>query len=179
MNAASQNEEKFIALYRRMVDEVYQYVSQRIGFDSTTAEDITQDIFLDVYRGMNGFKGLCSERTWIFRIAQNKLCDYYRRQYRQTAQTVVIDDELAEQLDDDTQNVVQAMETAADSRIIRQLLDSLPGHYRAVLLLKYCGGKSTKQIAKIAGKSPKSIESELHRAKSAFIKAYHANHPLR
>ena len=173
MNGAyNQKEEKFILLYQNTVDEVYQYVFLRVGFDVSTAEDITQDIFLDVLKGLNGFKGLCSERTWIFRIAKNKLYDFYRKQYNQKTIVVEIDDRIAEQIDDQAQNVEQWLELAFESQAVIDCLNSLPHHYKTTLLLKYIDGKSIKQIADIAGKSPKAIESLLQRAKTAFIVRY-------
>ena len=68
-----EREQKFISVYHSYVSEIYQYVYLRTGMKKALAEDITQDIFMDVYRGMSGFKGLSSERTWIFKIARNKL----------------------------------------------------------------------------------------------------------
>ena len=73
------------------------------------AEDITQDIFMDVYRGMSGFKGLSSERTWIFKIARNKLNDFYRKQYRSKFEMVELDTILYEQLEDPTQDIQELM----------------------------------------------------------------------
>jgi len=99
MNMAENlKEEKFISLYRAFVNEIYQYVFLRTGLDAALAEDITQDIFLDAFKGMGGFKGLCSNRTWIFRIARNKLYDFYRKQYRQKIELVGINDPLTEHL---------------------------------------------------------------------------------
>ena len=76
-----EREQKFISVYHSYVSEIYQYVYLRTGMNKALAEDITQDIFVDVYRGMSAFKGLSSERTWVFKIARNKLNDFYRKQY--------------------------------------------------------------------------------------------------
>jgi RNA polymerase sigma-70 factor (ECF subfamily) len=83
-----EREQKFISMYRSYVDEVYQYVFLRSGLNQVLAEDLTQEIFLDVYRGFSVFKGLCSERTWIFKIAKNKMNDLYRKQYRAKPESV-------------------------------------------------------------------------------------------
>lgn len=50
-----------------------------------------ENIFMDVYRGISGFKGLTSERTWIFKIARNKLNDFYQKQYSPKFEVVEID----------------------------------------------------------------------------------------
>ncbi len=63
-------EEQFRLLYEAYSKEIYQYVFIRTGLEVTRAEDITQDIFLEVFRSLERFKGLCSERTWIFKLTK-------------------------------------------------------------------------------------------------------------
>lgn len=173
MNVAeNRKEEKFISLYRAYINEIYQYVFLRTGLDVSLAEDITQDIFLDVYRGLGDFKGLCSNRTWIFRIARNKLFDFYRKQYRQKIEFIGIDDPLTEGLSDPEQDTEKLMESALESQVVCDCLNRIPEHYRIMLMLKYVDGKSIKQIAELTDKSSKAIESLLQRSKNAFIREY-------
>ena len=113
--AENLKEEKFIALYRTYVNEIYRYIFLRTGLDAARAEDITQDIFLDVLIGLGRFKGLCTYRTWIFKIARNKLHDFYRKQYRQRTETVDINDALTEGLSD-PQDIEKVVESALESR---------------------------------------------------------------
>jgi len=136
------------------------------------AEDITQDIFMDVYRGISGFKGLSSERTWIFKIARNKLNDFYRKQYSPKFEVVEIDDYMTEYLDDPSQDIQELMIKSFEREKVRACLNGLPEQYRIVLVLKYIDEKTVKEIAAIVEKSPKAIESILQRAKNAFIKSY-------
>jgi len=170
--AENRKEEKFISLYRAFVNEIYRYVFLRTGLDAALAEDITQDIFLDVFKGMGGFKGLCSNRTWIFRIAKNKLFDFYRKQYRQKIEFVDINNPLTEGLSDPGQDTEKLMESALESQMVCDCLNRIPVHYRITLMLKYIDGKSIKQIAELTNKSLKAIESLLQRSKNAFIKEY-------
>lgn len=173
MNMAEiRKEEKFISLYQAFVNEIYRYVFLRTGMDTALAEDMTQEIFLDIFKGMDGFKGLCSNRTWIFRIAKNKLFDFYRRQYRQKINLVDIDSPLTEELSDSGQDIEKTVETALESQMVCDCLNRIPGHYRIMLILKYVDGKSVKQIAELTDKSTKAIESLLQRAKNSFIKEY-------
>lgn len=162
-------EQKFIAVYHSYVDEVYRFIYARSGFDAALAEDVTQDIFLDVFKGLDRFKGFSSERTWIFRIAQNKLNDFYRRQYRR-GESLVIDD--AAQLADFEQTPEKLTEKIFERRLVQACLDCLPLHYRMLLLMKYGDGKSVKEIAAMIGKTAKATESMLQRAKGAFRKEY-------
>jgi RNA polymerase sigma-70 factor (ECF subfamily) len=170
--AENRKEEKFISLYRAFVDEIYRYVFLRTGLDTALAEDMTQEIFLDVFKGMNEFKGLCSERTWVFKIAKNKLFDFYRKQYSQKVELVDIDSPFIDCLIDPEQDTEKLMESALESQMVCDCLNRVLRHYRITLMLKYVDGKSVKQIAELADKSPKAIESLLQRSKNAFIKEY-------
>ncbi|NLU31597.1 MAG: RNA polymerase sigma factor [Clostridiaceae bacterium] len=170
--AENRREEKFISLYENFVDEICRYVFLRTGLDAGLAEDITQDIFLDVYKCMDEFKGLCSNRTWVFRIARNKLVDFYRKQYSQKVELVDINDPLTGNLSIPEQDTESIIESALESRMVCDCLNRIPEHYRITLILKYVDGKSVKQIAELADKSAKAIESILQRAKTAFIKEY-------
>ena len=89
-------EQRFIAVYHEYISEIYQYVYLRTGFNQVTAEDITQEIFVAVYKGFSKFKGFCSMRTWIFKIAKNKVCDYYREQYSPKFEIIETDDYMAD-----------------------------------------------------------------------------------
>ncbi len=168
----NEKEERFILLYKTYIDEVYQFIFMRTGFRSAVAEDISQDIFLDVFRGLNQFRGLCSERTWVFRIARNKLNDYYRKQYGQKFDTCDIDH--ADQISDPLQNLDLKIVKSIENQEIRQCLNKLETHYRMILLMKYVDKRSVKEIAKTIDKTPKAIESMLQRAKGAFMKEYKA-----
>jgi len=168
----NRKEEKFISLYKAFVGEIYSYVFLRTGLDTALAEDMTQEIFLDVFRGLNGFKGLCSDRTWVYKITKNKLFDFYRKQYGKKAELVEIDGIPMECLIDPGQDAEKLMESALESKMVGDCLSSISGHYRIMLILKYVDGKSIKQIAELMDKSPKAVESMLQRSKNAFIKEY-------
>lgn len=133
---------------------------------------LTQDIFLEVYKGINGFRGLCSERTWVFKIAKNRLFDFYRKQYSQPSDTIPIDGNLIEQISDYNQDLEEYLQTTYESQRVRECLRQLPQQYKIVLLLKYIEEKRVKETAQILDKSPKSVESMLQRARGAFINLY-------
>jgi RNA polymerase sigma-70 factor (ECF subfamily) len=168
----NEQENKFIQTYRLYVDEIYQYVYLRTGMNKALAEDITQEIFVDVFKGMSSFKGLSSERTWIYKITKNRLNDFYRKQYRSKFEMVELDTILYEQLEDPTQDIQELMIKSFKREKVQHCLDDLLEQYKIVLVLKYIDEKSVKDIASILGKSPKAIESILQRAKNAFVKSY-------
>lgn len=173
--AENRKEEKFISLYTSLVDEIYRYVFLRTGLNTALAEDMTQDVFVEVYKGLDGFRGLSSERTWVFKIAKNKLCDYYRKQYSQKFEFVDIDDTIAGSLSDPNQDTEKLMVSALESKTVCDCLSRIPNHYRITLMLKYVECKSVNQIAELVNKSPKAIESILQRSKKAFLKEYQSS----
>lgn len=166
------SEERFKKIYTQYVDEIYQYIFLRTGLNTVVAEDLTQDVFLVVFKGLKQFKGLSSERTWVFKITKNKVNDFYRKQYRQCLEPVHIEDALAIQISDPKQDMDVFMEKTFKSEAIIGCLNQLPEHYRLILLMKYIDGRSVKEIATITNKSAKAIENILLRAKAGFIKAY-------
>lgn len=168
----NEQENKFIQIYRQYVDEIYQYVFLRTGMSKVLAEDMTQEIFVDVFKGISSFRRLSSERTWIYKIAQNKLNDFYRKQYRSKFEMINFDTIQYEQFEDPSQDIQELMIKSFEREKVQSCLDGLLEQYKIVLILKYIDEKRVKDIASILGKSPKAIESILQRAKNAFMKAY-------
>ncbi|HKM34245.1 MAG TPA: RNA polymerase sigma factor [Lachnospiraceae bacterium] len=167
-----EKDQKFISIYKAHVDEVYSFIYLRTGLNQTTAEDLTEEIFVEAYKALSGFRGQSSERTWIFSIARNLLNDFYRKQYRSQMEIACLDDEIYENLPDDSQDVQEMQIKALEKENIRTCLSQLPKQYEIILTLKYMDDKSVKEIAEILEKSPKAIESLLYRAKAAFVKKY-------
>lgn len=172
MAKQTETEHRFVKLYETYIDEVYQFVYLHIGFDRDMTQDLTQEIFLAVFSGMNSFHALCSERTWIFKIARNKLYDYYRKQYIRKEDIIDFEESLSDTICDPKQDIEKFMECRFIGEQVKKTLQSLSQSYRILLILKYTEGKKVKEIAEILGKSPKSIESMIQRARVAFIKAY-------
>jgi RNA polymerase sigma-70 factor (ECF subfamily) len=168
----SEREQRFVKVYETYLGEVYRYVYIRTGLLTAVAEDITQEIFLDVFRGFDRFKGLCSEKTWVMRIARNKVYDFYRKKSRKCFEFLELDGDTAFEIPDRRQDIEALLDGEADKMMVLACLRSLPEHYKMVLLLKYVDGKSVKEIAAITDKTCKSIDNILQRAKHAFIKQY-------
>ena len=168
----TERDKKFISVYQAHVDEIYQFVYLRTGANKSIAEDLTQEIFLEVYKGLSRFKGLSSERTWVFRIAKNRLNDFYRKHYRSMFESVCIDDVLDDQFVDTGQDMQENQIKLFEQETVRASLSALAKQYEIILTLKYMDERNTKEIALLLGKSPKAIESLLRRAKDAFMESY-------
>lgn len=166
------NCERFLTIYQAYADGIHAYLLSRSGLEPQTAEDLTQETFVAVYQGLNHFRGLCSVRTWVYRIAKNKLTDFYRGRYKKAMEGMSLDDERSADISDERTDMDRLLANLHESRRVAQSMRALPEHYRMTLALKYMEELSVREIARLAQKDEKSVENTLRRAKAAFAKRY-------
>ncbi|MEA5067062.1 MAG: RNA polymerase sigma factor [Eubacteriales bacterium] len=164
--------ERFLTIYQAYVDEIYAYLLSRSGLEPQTAEDLTQETFVAVFQGLNRFRGLCSVRTWVYRIAKNKLTDFYRGRYKKAMESMSLDDERAADFSAGQADMDCLLLNLHESRRVADSMRALPEHYRLTLVLKYVEELSVREIARLAQKNEKSVENTLRRAKAAFARRY-------
>lgn len=128
------------------------------------AEELTQDTFMSCLKHLPLFRGESSIWTWMLRIAGHEVADYYRKVYAKKAIQVLPFDEFLL-----SPPVTDAHETAQK---VKEALLAIRVDYQELLLLKYVDKKQVEQIAAETGRSNKSIESDLFRARNAFRQAY-------
>jgi RNA polymerase sigma factor (sigma-70 family) len=126
------------------------------------AEDVTQEVFLQAYRGLRTLRRWESLAFWLYRIAYARCNDMLRIRARR------VDRELTEDQDSD---VIDAPSLDSYRRnqlneSLREALDALPGIYREVLMLHYFGGMTIKDIASATGASPSAIGKRLSRGRA-------------
>ena len=161
---AQQNEqEAFAQLYESYFDKIYRYVAIRLG-DKMEAEDVTQQVFLNALRSISSFKwkGIPFS-AWLFRIAHNQVVDYYRRKKR-TA--VPLDESLASK-DDNPQLLA---EQKLDIEKLLSATKRLTEAQREVISLRFAGGLSIAEVAKVMDKSQGAIKALQHSAIVALRK---------
>src|SRR5512137_1517040 len=115
----------FADLVRRHQDRVYGMALRATG-KPEDAEDLAQEVFLSVFRGLEGFKGDAQFTTWLYRIAWNRCADWLRRHRKPGRRTVQLEE--AEELADGAPD--PAAETIGrDERLrLRRALDGLEEH---------------------------------------------------
>jgi len=138
--------------------------------DPDEAEDVLQETFLSVYRGLGTFRGDSGLGTWIYRIATNASLMRLRRRRRDAAY-------LQEPPDDGSDLAVTPPvadwawdpERAALTGEIRQVMDEAVGELseglRLVFLLRDVEGLSTAEVADTLGLTEAAVKSRLHRAR--------------
>ena len=156
-----------VELYNTYFDRIYSLVFNQVGRDQDVAQDIVQETFLAALKSAGKFRGRSKIYTWLYSIASKKVADFYRRQKREAKyQTEPTNNavELAPTSDSESL-ILSTLEFEVTHRAVQETLSSLPWHYRQVLLLKYVEEMPVSEISQIVGRSPKSIEGLLTRAR--------------
>lgn len=163
----SGNTEIFSELYNFYYEPILKYMARRVG-NVHTAYDLTAEVFLKAFDALKVFRWQdVSLKSWIYRIANNKLKNYYRDQriiihpfenVPEACQGIAHDalEELKE--------AEEVFEKADQSRKVHEYVDRLKPQYRQAVALRYSAGLSYKEIAEIMQITESALKSLLHRA---------------
>ena len=160
---------ELVAEHQRMV---YQLSLNLLG-DHNEALDLSQEVFLRVFRTIQGFRGQSALRTWIYRIVVNQARNrqrWWRRRYR--SQQVSLDAHLRdfgdfpEQTDGASPDRMLGRKELADR--IRTALEQLPFDQRTAIVLREIDGLSYEEIGFSLGVAVGTVKSRLARAREAL-----------
>ena len=140
--------------------------------DRDEALDLSQEVFLRVFRTIHRFRGHSSLRTWIYRIAVNQARNrhrFWRRRHR--ADQVSIDDHVAAHGDFLSGGEARPDRVLAQKELAERLktaLDHLPFDQRTAIVLREIDGLSYEEIAYSLGVAVGTVKSRLTRARHAL-----------
>jgi RNA polymerase sigma-70 factor (ECF subfamily) len=147
--------------YRRKVFNIaYQFVGK---FDE--AEDLTQEIFIKVFRALERFDAEGNFQQWLIRISKNHSIDHYRR--RRKDREMLLEGSL--QLDmtpSKTRNPYRALELNERAAMFKRALTRLPPILRTCLTLRELEGLSYQEIASKLDVPEGTVKSRINRARS-------------
>jgi RNA polymerase sigma-70 factor (ECF subfamily) len=153
---------RFQELVLRYQDAIYGLAVRFVG-NPSEAQDIAQEVFLRVHRGLEGFKGEARFSTWLYRITFNLCSDALRRRRRPDRASVSLED--AGEIQDRRAGLEQGILDNEQRRAVRAALEGLDEKYRAVLILLYYQELSYEQIAAVLQCPLKTVETRLYRAR--------------
>jgi RNA polymerase sigma-70 factor, ECF subfamily len=160
--------EEFYNIYR---SRLHTLIFEQVDRDDAVAEDLVQEVFLAALSSLDKFRGDSQLYTWLRSIALHKINDFYRRQLREPKPGNSSPDFNALELEQTGDNELATL-TVVESEEIRQsvhqALADLPQDYQEVLVLKYLKDMPVLAISQIMGRSPKSVEGLLARARKAM-----------
>src|SRR5450432_405255 len=170
------SEEAFAWLIATYHQPLYSLIARSVQ-DPADASDLTQDVFIKVFRGISGFNGGASLRTWMYRIALHEASNQRRWWSRHKRQEVTIETETGEQSEGcpirlkDTliDGAPSPFEQAAHEQVrsrVEQELRKVDEPFRAVLILRDIEGFSYEEVAEILGIHLGTVKSRLMRGRA-------------
>lgn len=162
---------RLVSLHEGMV---YNLAARLLG-DTEEAKDLSQDVFLQVYRTLGRFEGRSSLRTWIYRIVVNQCRNRQRwwRRRRRDRSCGLDDLSSAEQArvaaaSTRREGPHEEMERRERARRVQAALDALSFEHRAVLLLREVEELSCEEVAAALGLPEGTVKSRLSRARESL-----------
>ncbi|MBN2213336.1 MAG: RNA polymerase sigma factor [Bacteroidales bacterium] len=165
-------------VYREFVDQ-YQLSLLRlcIGFlhDEEDAKDIVQDVFVEVFRSVEKFRGDASLSTWLYRIAVNKSLNQIQRNRKRRLLAGFnsiwgAKKQTGDDIPDESDISDIDMEKKERAKFIRKAIDLLPKNQRIAFILSKYEDLSNHDISEVMGISLSAAESLIHRAKLGLQK---------
>ena len=158
--------EAFASLYERTSPQVYAYVASLLR-DRASAEDVTAQAFERAYRRRGSYRPARGTReAWLFAIARNAALDELRRRGRRAPLEADPEDAAAPSAD-------EHLELALRRQAVRAALAMLDDRERDMVALKFMGGLSNAEIARVLGVSESNAGTRLHRTITKLREACH------
>lgn len=163
MKNKTDREARFTAIaaeYKEVIAKVcWLYVSEYASFD-----DLYQEVLINIWQGLDSFRGEAKLSTWIYRTAINTCISWHRRNKKHSAASVSIDELISEPVDTGSGNL-QPEEYRELYRLINML-----GPIDKALVSLWLDEKSYDEIAAVMGISSGNVAVKMHRIKEKLSK---------
>ncbi len=172
------SEEAFAWLIARYHQPIYSLLARTVQ-NRADAADLTQEVFVKVFRGMSNFHGESSLRTWIYRIALREASNQRRWWGRHRQQEVPIEQEIAESesfapvrlkemLVDPAESPFDAAVHAENRARVEAALAQVPEPFRTTLILRDIEGFVYEEVAEMQGVNLGTVKSRLVRGRACL-----------
>ncbi len=173
--AANGNMTAFEEVYSRHHRRVYS-ICLRMLQNATEAEDLTQDVFIQLHRKIGSFRGDSAFTTWLHRLTVNQVLMHFRKRNVKFEKTTE-EGETPVQIVPGTEN--QSKMPVVDKIAIEHAIEQLPNGYRNVFVLHDVEGYEHEEVARILGCSVGTSKSQLHKARLKLRKLLQRKAPPR
>lgn len=140
----------FAVIVDRYESKLTRYIRRLGVYNHEDRQDILQDIFIKVYRNLNGFDRRLSFSSWIYRIAHNETITWHRKQkVRPEGHLVADTEEIFLYVADEQQSSEQLVDTKIDAKLLRHSLALLESKYQDPIILRFFEYKEYDEISDI------------------------------
>ena len=166
LSAACEAADSFESLYRRTFPRVYAYVASLLR-DRAAAEDVTAQTYERAFRKRRSFRSARgTPEAWLFGIARNAALDELRRRTRRATLEAEPEDLGGAEAPEEAERTLRR-------QAVRAAVAELSGHERDIVALKFAGGLSNAEIARVLGISESNVGTRLHRTVEKLRRACH------
>lgn len=165
----------FEEIYREHAEMVYN-LALRLAADPDLASDLSQEVFLRVYRHLGKFRGRSSLKTWIYRITINH-CRSRLARRRVPTRSLDGDESLAERVADPGRGPEERAMADDAGRVLEAALAKLPVPFREAVVLRDLEGLAYEEIAHVLGTRIGTVRSRIARGRRALRELLAGNDP--
>lgn len=147
---------KLISIYYK---PIYVYVFKQIN-DKEISMDLTQEIFISMLKSIDGYEEKkASFKTWIYKIASNKIIDYYRSKYYKYSTVVV---ELEDDSTVNLHNVENEFLIKEDAKEIIEIINRFEGDIQQILRLKIFADMKFREIGEVLDINESTVKTKYY-----------------
>lgn len=162
--------EHYAFLMQRYEEKLKRYIVRLSSGRTEDANDILQEVFIKVYKNLNGYDANLKFSSWIYRIAHNETITFLRKiNRRSTTYNFDIDAVHVNSIKEDL-NIEKEIDKKILSEDIAKVIFLLSPKHKEVLLLRYIEDKDYKEISDILKKPAGTVATLLRQAKEEFKK---------
>jgi RNA polymerase sigma-70 factor (ECF subfamily) len=146
-------------LYTRHSVRIYRFIL-RLTHDASLAEDLVNEVFLDVWRRAETFRGESQASTWLLGIARYKALSALRRRHDEQ-----LDESAAATIEDPAEDPETLLHNGQRRAALERCLAELSPAHREVIDLVYYHEKSVEEVARIVGVPPSTVKTRMFYAR--------------
>jgi RNA polymerase sigma-70 factor (ECF subfamily) len=157
----------FGRLYERHIDGVYNYMVFRVG-DRSLAEDLTQDVFVNAYKGIGRLGSADRFEAWLMRIAHNRLRNFWREKSSRPVAAAEASDSALQSVSPLEAESAPASEATLEADEVLTAAAELTDLQQQVIALRFVAGLTILDTAAVMGRSTGAVKNLQHHALAAL-----------